>query len=111
MADVFKNPMRLGICALLVALFMGAACAYAQEVGQAELNLLVRILTGNLGYGLGLAVTALGIFTIARGNLFWGLSLILLAALVTVLPAVYSGIRDVTCPVAESLGGSCGDAG
>lgn len=99
---------------VVTALFAGAVYAYADngsDVGAVELQLLEAIFTGNIGLTLGLAVTALGIWQVIHNNLTGGLILIVLGVLVTFLPGVYNGVRMIACPIANSLGGHCGEGG
>ncbi len=97
----------------VIGLFLlGAACGYAAEgdVGAAELQLLEKIFTGNIGLTLGLIVAAVGIFTFVNGNIIGGIIMVVLGVLITLLPGVYNGLRALACPIAESLGGKCGDS-
>jgi|GEM_PF-3884679 len=97
----------------LILLLAPCAAALAQNngtpaVGQNELHLLEIILTGSIGMGIGLLVTAIGIYRVAMGSTRGGIILILLGAMVTVLPGIYNGVRDITCGIAAGFGGQCG---
>jgi len=100
--------------ALVAALLLGAATAYAApgssctEAGCVELNLLVAIFTGNIGLVLGLCVTIMGIFMFVKGDTGGAVWTMILGVLITMVPGVYSGLRLIACPIAQSLGGQCG---
>jgi hypothetical protein len=100
----------LGLIA--AALLMGAAAAYAQQqdlaAGGAEFKLLQDMITGNLGYGIGLTVALIGLFIIIRGNFGGGVTMLILGVLITLAPNVFMMVRTITCPVAQALGGACG---
>lgn len=93
---------------LLAASVAHAQAATGSDVGAVELSLIERVLTGNIGLGIGLIVTILGIVTIIKGRMGGGLFLIVMGVLITVMPGVYNGVREVSCAVASSLGGHCG---
>lgn len=96
---------------LLAALILSAVTAYAETTGaagNAELNLVVAILTGNIGLVLGLGVTVIGIITFVKGDTTQAIWTILLGVLITMTPGIYNGLRLIACPIAESLGGKCG---
>lgn len=91
---------------------MGAAAAYATTAdlpaGGAEFKLLQDMVTGNIGYGIGLTLTIIGLFIIIRGNFAGGVTMIVLGVLITLAPNVFLMVRTITCPVATALGGGCG---
>ncbi len=98
---------------VVAALLMSAATAYAQstgssDVGAVELDLLVTILTGNIGLFLGLAVTIMGIIIFVKGDTGGAVFTVILGVLITMAPGVYNGLRFIACPIAEALGGQCG---
>lgn len=97
---------------LVLFLFGAAVGVYAAEgdVGSAELHLFEKIFTGNIGLTLGLLVAAVGIFSFVNGNLVGGIIMVVLGVIITLLPGVYNGLRAIACPIAESLGGKCGDS-
>ena len=107
-------PLKLTglFCLVLALLLLVATGAYAATAsgaaGDVELRLLERIFTGNIGLTLGLIVAVFGIFSIVNGKMAGGIILIILGVIITLLPGVYNGIRVISCPIAESLGGKCG---
>lgn len=104
-----KNLIHLCI---LVALLVGATvlCAHAATTvaGQPELTLLQNLVTGSIGKFVGLLVAFVGAYTLIRGNSAFGITLIILGILITMLPGVYRGVRLVTCPIVQGITG--GDA-
>lgn len=104
-----KNIIHLSI---LVALLVGAtvlsAHAATTVAGQPELTLLQNILTGVIGKFVGLLVAFIGAITLVRGNSTFGITLIVLGILITMLPGVYNGVRKITCPIIEAIGANCG---
>lgn len=87
--------------------------AHADTVaGAGEYKLLVSILTGNLGAFLGLGLTIFGLWSFAaKGQTQFGIALIIVGVLITMLPTFYKGVRLLVCPIVTSLGGSCGGGG
>lgn len=98
------------VVTIVVALLVGAATAFAAtgDPGNAEMNLVVAIFTGNIGLVIGLAITIMGIFQFVKGDTGGALYTIVLGVLITMLPGIYNGLRMIACPIAESLGGHCG---
>lgn len=101
--------MALLVGAILV-LPMAAYAATAPAAGEAELGLLITLLTGNIGKFFGLLVVFLGLWTaIAKDDTKFGIVIIALGVVITVLPAFYRGVMWVACPLANQLGSTCND--
>ena len=96
------------VLAMLLVCGLAFAANAQPTAGKPELALLETILTGNVGLGFGLLVTAIGIYQVAMGRGRGGFVLILLGVAFTVLPGIYNGVRDVMCGIATGLGGQCG---
>lgn len=92
----------MGLCLL------GTTFAADTSVGAAELSLLDKIFTGNIGLVLGLAVAVAGLWKFAHGDFSGAVMMMVLAVLLTLLPGVYNGLRLIVCPIARTLGGQCG---
>ena len=92
----------------LAVLILGAASAFAADAagnaaGAAELSLLEKILTGNFGLAVGLAVAAVGIFKVMNQNTAGGVTMIILGVLLTLLPGIYNGVYTIVCPIVSQL--------
>lgn len=99
--------MKTWMAVCFAALFMGAAAfAQTQPAGAPELALVNNVVTGALGFFVGLLVAVVGVyaFVVKRDNR--GLVLIILAVLFTLAPGVYNGVRQVVCPLAKTLSSS-----
>lgn len=100
---------------VVAALLLGAATGYADagnagagNAGAVELDLVVRILTGNIGLLIGLVVTIMGIILFVKGDTGGAVFTVILGVLITMTPGIYNGLRFIACPIAEALGGHCG---
>lgn len=106
-----KNLLLLSFTvALLVGaiVFCASATSVTTDLGDPELKLFQSLITGNFGTFLGLLTAFIGAYTlIVKGETGFGVMLIALGVVITLLPGVYNGMRLVTCPIAEALGGSC----
>jgi hypothetical protein len=99
------------ILSVLLVLLAAVSTAYAatgnSDVGAAEIDLFITILTGNIGIALGLGVAIIGIFRFISGNVAGGITMVVLGVIITLMPAIYNGLRLIVCPIATSLGGHC----
>lgn len=103
--------LKLAAVALLLcgAMVFSVHAADGGAAGSAEYNLLVLILTGALGKVLGLGLAIAGVWAFAaKGQTQFGIILIILGVLITMLPTFYQGVRVFVCPIVNSLGGVCG---
>lgn len=103
---------------LCMALLLGGAIVLSAHaatgsnaVGANEYNLFKHIFTGNLGKILGLGLTILGIWSFFVKGQQFGLALIAIGVVITMLPTFYNGMRVFVCPIVTSLGGTCGGDG
>jgi uncharacterized protein YacL len=96
----------------MVALSLSATIIYAADgaPGNAELNLLTTIFTGNIGLVIGLVIAITGIIQFVKGDSGAAIYTIVLGVLITLLPGVYNGLRMIACTLVESLG-QCGGSG
>ena len=82
----------------------GAEAAANAAIGGAEVKLLEMVLTGPLGFTLGLAVVAMGIWQFAQQNNGVAITMVLAGVLITLAPGIYNGARTVVCPITQALG-------
>lgn len=96
----------LKLCLLLMALTLGAMPVWAQQtaVGAPELKLVELLLTGSIGFALGLLIAIYGVYTLSIGqSTGFGIALIILGVLITLTPGIYNGARAVVCPIIKTL--------
>ncbi|RYE61197.1 MAG: hypothetical protein EOP20_00320 [Hyphomicrobiales bacterium] len=111
--EIFMNKKSLVLLVLLFVLALMPAVLFATDpspaVGDAELQLLTMVFTGYIGYGLAFVVVVMGAFTFATGNAKFGVALMFLGVLITLLPMVFNAAHSLVCPAVTALfGGSCG---
>jgi hypothetical protein len=80
--------------------------AFAQEAGAAEVALVTMMLTGPLGFALGLGVVTLGIWQFVLQNNAAAIMLVIAGVLITLAPGIYNGAHAVVCPIMSALGSS-----
>lgn len=101
----------LSIAALaLTAMLLAAQPAFAQNASNAGLNLLNTFqgaITGNIGFFLGLAIAFFGVWTwVVNQNTGAGILMIIGGVLITLVPSLFTGARNLVGGVVSSFSGT-----
>lgn len=96
-----------------MALLVGAmlafpALAQSNQLGAAEYSFLQKLIAGTVGTTIGLLVTFYGLWTVFVKGQVYGLLIVIIGCMIIFGKEVYTGVRAVTCPIANSLGAACG---
>ncbi|RYG60784.1 MAG: hypothetical protein EON60_05895 [Alphaproteobacteria bacterium] len=103
-----KMLASLFVFLVLITLPVSLWATTAPAVGDAELKLLNMVFTGYIGYIVAFLVVIMGAFTFATSSQKFGIALMFLGVIITLLPMVFNATRSLVCPaVTTFLGGTC----
>lgn len=91
---------------LLWIFLMSPAVALAASAGEAELNVIEGLLTGNIGLAIGLIITVWGLFkTFVNGETGGGILLLVCGVLLTIFPGVFNAAGKTIYPIVQNITG------
>lgn len=109
-----KRSILFGVTAVALMALLVANPAFAQgeEVGADFFTTLQGMITGNVGFFIGLGITVLGIWTwVIRQQTGAGVVMIIGGVLITLAPGLFNSARNFAGEVLGNVGASDAGAG
>lgn len=86
--------LKLVLAILAVAAVATPEMAFAAEAGEDLKKDILGLITGDIGFLVGLGISLFGLYMWLIQQASWGIILLVAGGLVTVFPNIFAGIQD-----------------